>query len=183
MSIFFTSDTHFCHNRDFIYSPRGFSCIEEHDETIVERWNSKVKRGDTVYHLGDVILMDTEKGLDYLKRLNGNIIFLSGNHDTKSRKIQISERSTDWKTVSYFNYDKYSFYLSHYITLTSNFDSKDKPLYRRLINLHGHTHQKSNFAFDDNPCIYHVGLDSHNCYPVDIEEIIEDIKKKAEEYK
>ena len=34
--IYLTSDTHFCHNKDFLYEPRGFQSIEEHDEAIVK---------------------------------------------------------------------------------------------------------------------------------------------------
>ena len=34
--IYFTSDTHFCHDKEFLYKPRGFSSIEEHDKTVVE---------------------------------------------------------------------------------------------------------------------------------------------------
>ena len=49
-----------------------------------------------------------------------------------------------------------------------------------MINLYGHTHQKENF-FNDNPYMYHVGLDAHNMYPVSIEQIIKDIEKKVRE--
>ena len=76
--IYFTSDTHFCHNRPFLYEPRGFKSIEEHDETIVTNWNSIVKPEDEVYHLGDVMLIDNEKGIKYLKSLNGKIHLILG---------------------------------------------------------------------------------------------------------
>lgn len=71
--IYLTSDTHFCHNKDFLYEPRGFQSIEEHDEAIVKNWNSIVTPDDEVYHLGDVMLNDNTKGLGYLKQLNGKI--------------------------------------------------------------------------------------------------------------
>ena len=48
-----------------------------------------------------------------------------------------------------------------------------------IINLYGHTHQKSNF-YMDNPTMYHVGVDSHNCYPVEINDIITDIKNQID---
>ena len=38
----------------------------------------------------------------------------------------------------------------------------------------------SNF-YMDNPAMYHVGMDSHNCYPVLLDTIIEDINQKAKE--
>ena len=32
--IWFTSDLHFCHDRDFIYGPRGFKSVQEMNEAI-----------------------------------------------------------------------------------------------------------------------------------------------------
>ena len=56
--IYFTSDFHFCHNRDFIYERRGFSSIEEHDQTIIDNFNSIITDEDILYILGDVFLDD-----------------------------------------------------------------------------------------------------------------------------
>ena len=78
-------------------------------------------------------------------------------------------------------YRGYTFYVSHYPTLTSNLDN-DAPLKKHVINLYGHTHQKTNF-YQDTPFMYHVGLDSHDCYPVEIETIIADIHAKVDECK
>lgn len=68
-------------------------------------------------------------------------------------------------------------YLSHYPTITDNYDDTARS---HVINLFGHTHQSTNF-FNDNPYMYHVGLDSHNMCPVSIEQIIKDIEKKVRE--
>lgn len=180
-NIWLVSDTHFCHDRAFIYEPRGFSCIEDMNEAIVERWNSVVKPGDIVYHLGDVMLNDNDKGMEYLKKLNGEIHILRGNHDTNSRICLYAAAPNVVSTGNYatvIKYGKYSFYLSHYPTLTSNFDNGASLRYH-VIGLFGHTHQQENF-YQDNLYMYHVGMDSHNCYPVSIEQIIEDIKKEIE---
>ena len=37
--IFVTSDLHFGHDRGFLYEPRGFSNIEDHDEAVIANWN------------------------------------------------------------------------------------------------------------------------------------------------
>lgn len=50
------------------------------DEVMIERWNEKVSPGDWVYHLGDFSFKDPQ---DYVKRLNGRIILILGNHDRK----------------------------------------------------------------------------------------------------
>ena len=40
-NIWFTSDLHFCHDKEFLYKPRGFNSIEEHDTAIIQNWNKK----------------------------------------------------------------------------------------------------------------------------------------------
>lgn len=176
--LFFTSDTHFCHNQGFLYEPRGFSSIEEHDETIVENWNKVVKPEDRVIHLGDVMLNDNEKGIEYIKRLNGEICIVWGNHDTDARKelLSILPNVIVLGYAHVFKYKKLSIYLSHYPTLTANYD--DKRLSQHVINLHGHTHQQANFLYPNNPFMYHVGVDSHNCTPVHIDEVMTDIRQR-----
>ena len=78
--------------------------------------------------------------------------------------------------VDVLHYSKHkTFYLSHYPTITDNFDDNKR---NHVINLYGHTHQSTNF-YQNNPYMYHVGLDSHNLYPVSIEQIIEDINKQV----
>ena len=176
--LFFTSDTHLQHNQGFLYEPRGFSSIEEHDETIVENWNKVVKPEDRVIHLGDIMLNNNEKGIEYIKRLNGEICIVWGNHDTDARKELLSALP-NVIVLGYahvFKYKKFSIYLSHYPTLTANYD--DKHLSQHVINLHGHTHQQANFLYPNNPFMYHVGVDSHNCTPVHIDEVMTDIRQR-----
>lgn len=181
--IFFTSDTHFCHQPSFLWEPRGFSSVEEMNETIIENWNKIVKQGDIVYHLGDTILNDTEKGIEYFKRLNGEIFLIWGNHDTQNRMNALFEACRHKLLGGWYafviKHGKQSIYLSHYPTLTANFD--DKHFSQHVINLHGHTHQQTNFLNPTNPFMYHVGVDSHNCTPVHIDEIMSDIRQRWEE--
>lgn len=46
-----------------------------------------------------------------------------------------------------------------------------------MINLCGHAHTTNPFADMDKGLIYHVELDAHGCYPISIDDIIEDIKE------
>lgn len=174
--IWLTSDTHFCHDREFIFGPRGFSCVEEMNKAIVERWNSVISDDDIVYHLGDVILGDNEYGISCLKQLNGNINILPGNHDTKTR-LSLYEQLDNVTVLSraeLIKYKKYSFYLSHYPTLTSNLD-EGAPLKAKVINLCGHSHIKNRFKDMDKGLIYHVEIDCHNNFPISFDEILFDI--------
>lgn len=176
--IWFSSDLHFGHVKDFLWKPRRFSSIEEHDETIIKNFNSVVKEDDDLYILGDLMLNDNEKGLEKLSKLNGRIHIIFGNHDTQN-KISLYQSLPNVVCGCYatvIKYKKASFYLSHYPTLTAN-PLDTNSWHKNLINLYGHTHQQDNF-YNNNPYMYHVGIDSHNCFPIEIEEIVNDIKNK-----
>ena len=177
----FVSDTHFGHIKDFLWSPRGFNSIQEHDEAIIRNWNEIVGPEDEVYHLGDVMLNDNEHGLECIKRLNGKIHILIGNHDTDTR-IELYKTCPNIVSIDYakeIKIGKYYFWLCHYPTITANYDD-DKPWAKHLINIYGHTHQQSKF-YNDNPYMYCVCLDAHNNYPVSLEQILEDVQNKKME--
>ena len=180
--IWITSDSHFGHSKPFLYEPRGFKNIEEHDEAIIQNWNSLVKPDDIVYHLGDVMLNDDEYGLKYLQRLNGHIRLIRGNHDTDNRLLKYTEcwnvKSVgDWATI--IKSGKQNIYLSHYPTITSNYDI-DKPLKARVINVCGHSHTKDPFADWDKGLIFHCELDTNNCKPWNLEDILKAIRKRLD---
>lgn len=71
--IYFSSDLHFGHNKDFLYQSRGFNSIEEHDEQIIKNWNEIITNEDEVYILGDLMLNDNEGGIRKLQQLKGKI--------------------------------------------------------------------------------------------------------------
>lgn len=174
--IYITSDLHFGHDRKFMYGPRGFGSIEEADRTVVENWNRIVSDDDTVYVLGDIMLNDNENGLRCWNQLKGNKFVITGNHDSDVRIRLLSECSntTILGCAYIIKYDGFSFYLSHYPTITSDFEYHKK-LKTGLINLCGHTHTKDRFADIDKGRIYHCELDAHNNTPVAITEIISDL--------
>ena len=179
--IFLCSDTHFFHNQPFIYEPRGFTSVEEMNEAIIENWNKVVSPNDIVYHLGDTMLNDNEKGIECFKRLNGKIFLVIGNHETTARRHLLLTECADKIDGNVYAYvikhGKFSLYLSHYPTLTANY-SRDKYFNQNVINLHAHTHQTTNFLYPNNPFMYHVGVDSHNCTPVHIDEVMTDIRQR-----
>lgn len=185
MAIYLTSDWHFCHDQSFLYEPRGFKNVNEMNEAIIAKHNSIVSPEDDVIVLGDLMLNNTEKGIECVNRLNGNLHIVYGNHDTSNRIQEYINLKLDtefWGYAIPYKYKKYIFYLSHYPTLTSNLDN-DKPLKARVINLCGHSHTQDRWADWDKGLIYHVEMDAHNCYPVLLDDIIEEIKNKVEECK
>ena len=83
--IWLASDPHLGHNKDFMFGPRGFESIEEHNKAIVENWNSVVYPDDEVYVLGDLTLGDVEEGMRLIAKLNGHLHIIRGNHDTDTK--------------------------------------------------------------------------------------------------
>lgn len=90
--LFFISDLHISHNRDFIYGPRGFRDVKEHDDTLVHRWNSVCDDGSVIFHLGDLIFKADEAAFwTLLRRLQfGHLFLLEGNHQSGSKQAYAS---------------------------------------------------------------------------------------------
>lgn len=88
MNIFFTADTHFGHANVIKHDNRPFGSIYHHDDTIINNWNSTVKDGDTIYHLGD-LFWNKPSARHILLKLKGKIKLIPGNHDVNwlSKKI------------------------------------------------------------------------------------------------
>ena len=152
------------------------------NQAIVERWNAVVQPEDDVYVLGDIMLNNNDEGLKLLKSLKGRIHIVLGNHDTPTREELYKDC---WNVVEVvlaarLKYKKYHFFMTHYPCMTGNLEKES--LKQCTLNLYGHTHQQTNF-FQDMPYMYHVGVDSHDCAPVHIDQIIEDMENKVKECK
>lgn len=178
--IFLTSDTHFGHDREFIWKVRGFNSVEEMNETIVQKWNEIVSAEDDAYILGDVILGNPDN-IEYVKRLSGKLHIVLGNHDTANREKMYRELPNVVEVAEVgirLKYKKHHFVLTHYPMMTGNLEKES--LKQMSLNLYGHTHQTSNF-YNDMPFLYHVGVDSHDCYPALLDDIIEEMYAKVRE--
>lgn len=178
--IFLTSDTHFGHDREFVWKVRGFNSVKEMNETIVQKWNDTVSAEDDVYILGDVILGDPDN-IEYVKRLNGKLHIVLGNHDTSNREKMYRELPNVVEVAEVgirLKYKKHHFVLTHYPMMTGNLEKES--LKQMSLNLYGHTHQTSNF-YNDMPFMYHVGVDSHDGYPVLLDDVIEEMYAKVKE--
>lgn len=171
--IWFSSDLHLSHDKPFVYEPRGFTNIEDMNRTIIENFNSIVQPEDDLYLLGDLTLGPLDQSKNLLLDLPGKIHIILGNHDTRQRQAFYTQMPNVVEILGYaytMKYGKRNLYLSHYPTYIDNY--KEHP---KVINLYGHTHQKDNF-FQGFCNMYHVGVDSHNCFPVSIDEALSEIK-------
>lgn len=180
--IWFTSDLHFGHDREFIWGPRGFKSVEEMNDIILKNWLKTVESSDDIYVLGDLMLGDPTN-IQLVNSLKGNIHIVRGNHDTDAR-MELYKQC--WNVIEitegqYLKVNGQNFYLCHYPINTSNLEKSDN-LKEHIINLYGHTHQKTNF-YQGIPYMYHVGVDSHSCIPVSLEQVLADIKQEIKKCK
>lgn len=180
--IYFIADTHFNHDREFIWGPRGFKSIEESNQTLIDNWNSTVYKYDGVYMLGDFFLgADLDYVRDTLSKLNGSIHLILGNHDTNA-KIEIYKKAANVVEIvsaTQFSYAHRHFYLSHYPTITANLNDTPETA---VFNLHGHIHSKQKF-YEDRPYMYNVAVDAQDNRPVSIDKVLSDINFEIEKCK
>lgn len=90
--IWFTSDTHFFHNKIIEYCQRPFANVEEMNNELIYRWNQVVRNDDVVFHLGDFCLGKAKKWNSILDKLNGKICLILGNHDTIHLNENVAQR-------------------------------------------------------------------------------------------
>lgn len=127
------SDLHIGHKSilEFRKMPKWMN-LQDHDDWIVNGWNSVVKKRDTVYVLGD-ICFDMEK-MKLFSSMNGNKNLILGNHDAFHLGVYQKYFSKIHGFVKYKGY-----WLSH------------APIHpyelRGRKNIHGHVH--SNPLEDD----------------------------------
>lgn len=82
---FVIGDLHLGHTNIIRYCARPFPSknVREMDEVLIRNWNHRVRPTDTEYFLGDLAFGDG-LGDEYMRRLNGEITFIRGNHDNDS---------------------------------------------------------------------------------------------------
>jgi len=94
--IWFTSDTHFGHKNIIRFSSRPFKDENHMNEELVKSWNEVVGEEDEVYHLGDFSLTNANKTDEILKRLNGKIHLIKGNHEKSALQKQYTRDRFEW---------------------------------------------------------------------------------------
>lgn len=176
--VWFTSDLHLNHDRDWLWGPRGFSNVHEMNEQIIKNFNSVLSYEDHLFILGDLMLCDNS-AISLIKQINAKIHVIRGNHDTDTRLELYKDcyNIVEICEAKYFKYNGHHFFLCHFPTLVSNW-SDDKNFKSRMINLCGHTHTEDKFKDFDKGLIYHVEVDAHNCFPVNLDTILEEIKEE-----
>lgn len=158
--IFVTSDLHFSHEAVLKYNNRPWKNVLEMNDALIENWNRKVNKRDTVIIVGDFAW---ERHGYFLNVLNGKKELVIGSHDKMPKKY-LDNFSNVYMTKT-FDYKKRTFVAMHCcprVWERSHYGS---------ICLFGHSHGRLktyNLSFD-------VGVDvPENRYsPIDMDEILE----------
>lgn len=139
--IWVISDTHFQHDNIIKFCNRPFVGAGQMDEHMIERWNSVVKPGDKVYHLGDVYFGSWYFADKILGRLNGKKRLIVGNHDDLKSKVLHNhfQKISMWRI-----FKEFGLLLTHVPVHPDNISSigkkNDGTPYHELTNVHGHIH-------------------------------------------
>jgi len=88
-NVFFASDFHLSHLRDFIWKPRGYVSHVEHTKAVIAGINEKVGVEDVLFYLGDFSLNSTpEETKNYFRQIKcKNVFFIWGNHESSTSQI------------------------------------------------------------------------------------------------
>ena len=153
--IWVISDTHFNHGNIIGYCNRPFQSVEEMNDTMIKNWNSTVKDGDIVYHLGDVYM---GKRPEFLRNLKGRKRHILGNHDNGKHQLlgNVFEKILVWRM-----FPEFGLLLTHVPVHPNTLQEKCPK------NVHGHIHEKDSYGAN----YVNVSVERVNYTPVNIESL------------
>lgn len=151
---YYIGDLHFFNknqtNEGVNYDNRPFETQEEFAEYVLNKWNSKITNGDTVYILGDIGMRGkNEKLIELVAKLKGHKVLILGNHDDISdyRYSKLFDEITEYKEIKdSVNKQNYHLVLCHYPLLFWK---------KGYIHLYAHLHDSSEEKYYRN-CIEYI---------------------------
>lgn len=174
---YFTSDTHFNDESIIKRAHRPFSCVKEHDDTIIANINKTVSKDDTLFCIGDFTTFNPEltdawvKGFDMVKRINCSTVLVMGNNEWRvvnnmfagdfsmfkhyCTKLGFTDVVEETKVSS--NGKEYSLCHIPYIGVTKE------------TRVHGHIHRLVSPYTEE--CGMNVSVDLHHFLPVSEDDI------------
>ena len=165
-NVWVTADTHLGHESILKHCNRPFKNVQEMDDFIIEKWNSKISKQDHVYIVGDFAFNNHAK---YLGALKGRKHLIVGSHDSMSsdclkRFVTVSEQKQ-------IKYQGRFFILSHCPLRTW------ESCFRGNVHLFGHCHNRMktyNLSFD-------IGVDANNYIPFNMNDVIDMVNSREKE--
>lgn len=171
MAIYVTSDTHFNHKNILSYEPvsRPFINLDEMNGVLIHNWNKVIKPEDTVIHCGDFFMGELDKIDSILGRLNGKIILVRGNHDTKARLEKYKSYGIEIHDIYYYKYKGRFFIFCHFPIANEEFIKMVREDNSEVIVCYGHIHSNAQKGYVDGT--YHIGADTNDLTPISLEQI------------
>lgn len=177
--LWFYSDPHFFHHNIIRFTNRPYSNVEEMNQDLVLRFNSRVGKDDKVIFVGDMFFFkrtkeEIQKCLDIYHALNGtHKTLILGNHDKSSFyfPFDLTKKSLT------LNIADEEVLVNHYpYRPIDRPEMLKRPIDEGKFLIHGHSHDGTRIK---NKMI-NVCCDSWDLFPISIDEIsklIESIKK------
>jgi len=142
---YFSADWHLNHANIIKYDGRPFKTVEQMNEVILHNVCSTLKRGDSLYFLGDFALArnmtQVESQMQILASTGAQLFFIKGNHDKKDTIKLYQKHGTylgEQKKIAITDVTKpdgrQEIVLNHY-----RMDVWDKS-HHGVWHLHGHSH-------------------------------------------
>jgi calcineurin-like phosphoesterase family protein len=165
---YFTSDTHFTHERTIKLSERPFANAGEMDEHMIAAWNAVVRPDDEIWHLGDFAYKCTaERRQTIFARLNGVKRLIRGNHDNDATQ------ALPWASVS----DLEIIAVEGRQVVLCHYPMREWPYYfRGALHFFGHCHNK----MPGSRRSHDVGVDAIGYTPLRLEQLTEIMAKLPE---
>jgi calcineurin-like phosphoesterase family protein len=175
--IFFTADTHFFHENIIKFCNRPFPDMLSMNQQLIDNWNSVVTKQDEIYVVGDFIWpkhVAAQEVDKVLKRLNGDIHLIPGDHDMTQilnhirpgkvvihDKVHILTGLKDIEQIVMCHWPMRNWPASHY----------------NSIHLFGHVHNGPKpdplYAYGRS---FNVGVDVWDFKPISLTQILEKVK-------
>ena len=160
MAIWVTSDWHFNHGNILGFCRPEFSSIQEHNDKIVENFNSIVGKDDLVYVLGDVGFSPAKELQKVVERLGGRKVLIIGNHDKLTKG--------EYRKMGFIEVVNHPIYYSTNIIL-SHVPVKECLENPWTINVHGHLHGGTL----ELPNYFNANVELSQYFPIDMKKFEE----------
>lgn len=166
MAIYVTSDLHFNHPGILKLSRGQFKTVQEHNDYIINKYNSVVGKDDLVYILGDLGFTPLKDLKPLISRLNGRKVLILGNHD----KGTIGE----YRAMGFIEVYNHPVYYSNDIILSHEpvKEAFDNPY---VFNVHGHLH-RSKLSLNN---YINVNIEETDFLPVSLKDLQEQLEQKT----
>ena len=179
--IYFISDEHYLHSNILRLDSRPFKDMDDMIRTMIAKHNSRVRKTDICYHLGDYAFGNPKRWLPIIEQCQGRHMLIRGNHDLQNgatlKRLIVDGNPLfeDMGDIEQFYLDGVPIVLSHY-PYEQLYDQGRLLHMRPKDNgrwlLHGHTHKPPVV----NDRMINVGCMLHDYYPVSQKEIASMIK-------